>query len=146
MTADEKTLDSFFDSVVGVLQFGDKSREFHFPRRLCFDGSCQRFGLSIGKYFYRACNWTPLLDLVTEFFDGAPDVTADWKARAQVIGLIPNDLHEILISIFLGSDSGHASIHNDYVSATKAKQITHSANEASKLFLRENPYPLEEIP
>ena len=136
MTADEKKLDRLFDVGVGVLH--DKCRDFHYPRRECFDGSCERYGLSIGTYWYRKCNWVPLLDRIVEFFNGAPDVTGAWKAKVREIGLTPNALHDLLLGVFLGSDCERPAITEYYVSATKAKRITLSVSES---FLRENPYP-----
>lgn len=144
MTADDEKLDAFFNNVVGVLRI--KSDDYHFPRRACFEGTCRRSGLSLGIQFYRKCNWESLLFRIVDFFNSAPDVTEAWKARVLDVGVNPNDFHDILIGVFIGSARGRTPIHDDYTSATEAQRITRIANVASKVFLGENPYPLEEIP
>lgn len=143
MTPEEKKLGAFFENA--IRSFGNTFVDFHFPRRSCFDGTCARSGLKTSKAILNQCNWEALHALIEDFFKTAPDVTEDWKAMARRATFCPDELHDILIGVFLGVNCPNYPypLPEDCVSATKAKRIMRSVTTS---FLRENPYPLEEIP
>lgn len=48
--------------------------------------------------------WKGLRQLAAAFWKDGPDVNDDWKNAARRYGYDPEELHEILLGVFLGSD------------------------------------------
>ncbi len=48
--------------------------------------------------------WKGLRQLAAAFWKDGPDVGDDWKRTARRYGYDPEELHEILLGVFLGSD------------------------------------------
>lgn len=105
-TDDQKEQDAFFNKVVNALhQKHGRYVEFHWPSDLCAEGECAQPGLSRTNLATQECNWDGIQILVSDFFRVAPEVPQGWKWNAWKIGLPPDRFHDLLIGIFLGSDT-----------------------------------------
>ena len=84
-------LDRFFQNIVGLIE--EHRSDGHPGDSHCWDGTCK-------------CNekghWYALYSLVKEFWKNAPDVNANWEARAKVHYWNPTELHELLVAALLG--------------------------------------------
>lgn len=81
-----------------------KDGVFHWPVLECYDGTCRRLGVAPTGLVTRNCNWRDIRKLVTTFFQTAPDVDDDWKRAVRTTGFVPEDLHDLLLGVFLGGD------------------------------------------
>lgn len=98
-----KKLRAFFDAVVNVLR--TKVVYFHDPGRRCFESSCKEGGICSKDPFTLGCNWRGILNLVTTFWEYGPDFNADWERLARRNGFRADDLHDLLLGVFIGGNS-----------------------------------------
>lgn len=137
MTSEEKEQTRFFHAVVGILrnqiyERGQQGRlpkeygDFHYPLLDCYDGSCNRSGPTPTGLVTRECNWRDVRKLITTFFRTGPDIDDDWKRTARTIGYVPEDFHDLLLGVFMGSDAPQSqSIFNRRFFNTQNKVPPH---------------------
>ena len=96
MTTTDKKLKPFFEAVVNVVV--RKKVNLHHPEDDCFKGEC--------LWCLPQHNWDTFRALVTLFWKDAPEVSEGWKALARNcgFGFDPDELHDILLGVFIGGD------------------------------------------
>ena len=95
MTVDDKKLETFHVAVAKL--FAEKMNLSHYPRDDCFSGMCS---FCMTRY-----SWSALRGLVAAFWKaGGSDINDDWREIAEHAGFEPDDLHGIMLGIFVGGD------------------------------------------
>jgi len=75
---------------------------FHWPLVSCYHGGCVRRGVTLTGLFTRGCNWEDTRKLAVTFFQTGPDTSDDWRRLARATGFDADDLHDLLLGVFLG--------------------------------------------
>ena len=94
MRSKSPELDEFYDTLCVVI-----SRKKAWPDLYKHD---------IGNDACLACgsrhNWSAFHDIVTMFWDGVGDTNADWRRIAKAHGFDADNLHEVMLGVFIGGD------------------------------------------
>lgn len=98
MTDDDKKLETFTCDVIEVVRV--KNPNFHSPDRFCLEGVCPWCVTNI-----RDGNWNALVRLAQWFWRYAPDVSDNWRDKAQHADFDPDGLHELMLGVFIGGAS-----------------------------------------
>lgn len=119
MTPTNKQLESFFDTLVSVLN--RKCVAFHYPRQQCWKNECVCWGVSLISPALPNCNWKNIRILAARFFEHGPDIDPAWKVDACITGFVPEVLHDLLLGIFVGGDGkSELSAEEKFFKARKA--------------------------
>ena len=106
MTVADKNLGTFVNNVVSVML--DKNRGIHAPDSRCFKGTCGQCRTAGTRV-----NWHIVLQLATWFWETGPDIEDGWKRAAQNNRVDPDELHEILLGVFIGGDPVKPAFYPD---------------------------------
>ena len=103
MTHDKK-LRAFFDGVVNVI--AEQHGVPHWPNDDCFKNECVETGVAPLRLMCpMKCNWKYIFDLAEDLFRNGPEVNDGWKRGAGILDFDPDDLHDLMLGVFLGTSN-----------------------------------------
>ena len=106
MNISDDKLKPFFDAVVNVVV--RKKVNLHHPEDECFEDKC--------SWCLPQHSWSIFLALVTLFWKDAPEVSEGRKALARNcgFGFDPDELHDILLGVFVSGDGAYSKEFLDW--------------------------------
>lgn len=127
MIISEGNAQALYNAVIGLM-VKRKAHAIHYPDDDCFKGEC-----TWRKSVSKTCDWKPLLHLVVAFWKDAPNVTESWKAAARRRGFDADELHDVLLAVFIGGDHVNPSPYTDSIgwayASTAIKDLAETAKD-----------------
>ena len=97
MTDNDKPMLAFYDKVVAILS----KKSYNHPKNdMCTAGICSWCKTETSY------NVSGLLPLVAWFLKHGPDISPGWVLTARRDGFNPEELHDVMLGIFIGGDQG----------------------------------------